>query len=74
MKRRRKGEEKREEITDRTEQVFKAISSNPNITLSDLCGLLNISKKQAENSINKLRDKNRIHREGSDRNGKWIID
>ena len=73
MKRRRKGEEKREEITDRTEQVFKAISSNPNITLRDLCGLLNISKKQAENSINKLRDKNRIHREGSDRNGKWII-
>ena len=72
-KRRRRGEEKGDVIAERTELVFKAIPENSDITLSMLTELLHISKKQAEPAIKKLKEANRIHRDGSDRNGKWIV-
>ena len=68
-------EKKREDIIrERVELVFDAISENPDITIKELSSLLNISKKQAETAIKKLKDANRIHRDGSDHDGKWIID
>ncbi|MBE6864776.1 MAG: MarR family transcriptional regulator [Ruminococcus flavefaciens] len=54
------------------ELVFEAISENPDITIKELSTLLNISKKQVETAINKLKDAKRIHRDGSDHDGKWI--
>ncbi|WP_196231688.1 winged helix-turn-helix domain-containing protein [Ruminococcus albus] len=51
-----------------------AISENPNITINGLTSLLNISKKQVETFIKKLKDAGRIHRDGGDRYGKWVID
>ena len=71
IKREEKGEV---EIRDRTELVFSAVSENPNITINGLTSLLNISKKQAETALKKLKDAGRIHRDGSDRYGKWVID
>lgn len=71
-----KGEDKpkkREDIIrERMELVFEAISENPDITIKELSTLLNISKKQVETAINKLKDAKRIHRDGSDHDGKWI--
>ena len=68
-------EKKREDIIrERVELVFNATSENPDITIKELSSLLNISKKQAETAIKKLKDANRIHRDGSDHDGKWIID
>ena len=52
--------------------VFNAISENPDITIKELSSLLNNSKKQAETAIKKLKDTKRIHRDGSDHNGRWI--
>ena len=54
--------------------MFSAISENPNITIKGLVSLLNITKKQVESAIKKLKEDKRIHRSGSDRSGKWIID
>ena len=69
-----KGEDKpkkREDvIRERMELVFEAISENPDITIKELSTLLNISKKQVETAINKLKDAKRIHRDGSDHDGK----
>ena len=77
-KEKKKGEEKEkkkgEEMADRIEQVLLLISEEPECTLHEISSRLNISKKQAETAINKLKETNRIHRDGSDRNGKWIID
>ena len=74
----KKGEEKEkigeDEIIERIEHVFSAISENPNITIKELVSLLNITKKQVESAIKKLKEDKRIHRSGSDRSGKWIID
>lgn len=69
-----KEKKKGEEMAERMEQVLLLISDEPECTLHDISSRLNISKKQAETVIKKLKDTNRIHRDGSDRNGKWIID
>ena len=34
--------------------------------------LLNITQKQTENAIKRLKETKRIHREGNAHNGKWI--
>jgi len=68
------GRRKEKILSERVELVFDAISENPDITIKELSSLLNISKKQAETAIKKLKDANRIHRDGSDHDGKWIID
>ena len=67
-------EKKKDRIVERTELVYSAISDNPDVTIKELCLLLDITKKQAETAIKKLKDTNRIHRTGNDRYGKWIID
>lgn len=69
-----KGDKKGDEIAERIERVFSAIANNPEITVKELEDLLNISKKQTENAIKQLKEANRIHRNGSARNGKWIVD
>ena len=65
---------KGDEITEKIELIFNTISENPEITVKGLASLLDLTQKQTENSIKILKETNRIHREGSARNGKWIID
>lgn len=61
-------------LSDRIERVFSAISNDPKISVTGIAALLNISKKQTETAIKKLKEANRIHREGNTRSGKWVID
>ena len=65
---------KGDEIAERIERVFAAISDDPEITVKELSSMLNITQKQTENAIKQLRGSKRIHREGTARNGKWIVD
>ena len=73
-----KGDEKKlkkeDEIIERVEVALKVVAANPNITVNELASELNVTRKQAENALKRLKEDGRIHREGSARKGKWIID
>lgn len=73
-----KGDEKEmkkgDEIASRVEKTLEIITNNPQITINELALALQSTKKQAETAINRLKETGRIHREGSARNGKWIIE
>ena len=62
------------EIEERIEKVLQLIRDNPSISQAQIADRLGISLKQAKNATELLTQNNRIHREGSARNGKWIID
>ena len=62
------------EISERVEKVLQLIIDNPTISQTQIADQLGISIKQAQNATELLKQNNRIHREGSARNGKWIID
>lgn len=62
------------EIEERIEKVLQLIRDNPSISQAQIADRLGISLKQAKNATELLKQNNRIHREGSARNGKWIID
>ena len=65
---------KEDEIKARADAALKAITANPQITVNELASALSVSRKQTENALKRLKESGRIHREGSARNGKWIID
>lgn len=73
-----KGDEKEmkkgDEIASRVEKTLEIITNNPQITINELALALQSTKKQAETAINRLKETGRIHREGSARNGKWIVE
>jgi ATP-dependent DNA helicase RecG len=68
------GTKKNEEISKRLEAVFDLIRQEPTISQKSIAEKLGISLKQAKNATELLKQKHRIHREGSARSGKWIID
>ena len=64
---------KADEMEIRAEMVLKLIRENPNITIVEMARELSISRQKAERAVIRLQEKNIISREGSNRNGKWII-
>lgn len=69
----KKAMKKEDEIKARADAALKAITANPQITVNELASALSVSRKQTENALKRLKESGRIHREGSARNGKWII-
>lgn len=73
-----KGDEKKikkeDEIKERVEVALKIVATDPKITVNELASAMNVTRKQAENALKRLKKDGRIHREGSARKGKWIID
>lgn len=69
-----KAMKKADEIESRLEAVLKAIATDPNITVNELTAMFGLSRKQIEIALTHLKNAGKIHREGSARNGKWIID
>ena len=72
----KKGDEKaikKDKIIMRAEAALRIIADNPKITVNELASTLNVTRKQAENALKRLKEDGRIHREGSARKGKWII-
>ena len=61
------------EIEERVSQVLAIIRENPTISRSAIATLLSISESQVRTAIENLRTNEVIKREGSLRNGKWII-
>ena len=65
---------RKEIIERRIERVLEMIKEVPSISRAEIAKALEISDAQAKTAIEKLKERNKIHREGSDTNGKWIID
>lgn len=75
-----KGDEKGDEkaikkykIIMRAEAALRIIEDNPIIPVNELASALNVTRKQTENALKRLKEDGRIHRERSDCKGKWII-
>ena len=65
---------RKEIIERRIEDVLALIKENPSISRADIAKALDITDSQAKTAIEKLKERETIHREGSDTNGKWVID
>ena len=59
--------------TAKTTAIITAIKENPDIQLKDLAVLLDISVDGVRWHLTKLKKKGVITREGSSRNGKWVV-
>lgn len=68
-----KGHEKGHDVNARAEAALRIIHENPCVKLADIASSLGITLKQARLAIDLLKSTNLIQREGSARNGKWII-
>jgi predicted transcriptional regulator containing an HTH domain and an uncharacterized domain shared with the mammalian protein schlafen len=62
-----------EKFTEREMSVIRLIKNNPRITTTAMSMKLGKSRKTISAIIKSLKDRNVIEREGSDRNGIWII-
>lgn len=62
-----------EKFTEREMSVIRLIKNNPGITTTAMSMELGKSRKTISAIIKSLKDRNVIEREGSDRNGIWII-
>ena len=69
-----KSPNKQEEIEERAKTLLQLIRDNPKISRSAMALRLNISESQVRTAMDVLKSKNLIHREGSDKEGRWIID
>ena len=67
-------ESKSNEIEERMRIVFELIRNDPTISRAEIGRRLEISDKQVKLAVENLKEKKKIHREGSARSGKWIID
>ena len=63
-----------EQIERRVELVLELIMSNPSLSRAEIARTLKITDSQARTAIEKLKERKAIHREGSDTDGKWIVD
>lgn len=64
---------KTDEMESRAKLVLELIRKDPTITIIEMAKELDISRQKVERAITRLQDQNAISREGSSRNGKWII-
>ena len=58
---------------DNEKQLLLSLNSNPGMTAQDLADNLGITKRAVEKQIKKLRELNVLTRQGSAKNGLWVI-
>lgn len=58
---------------DNEKQLLLSLNSNPAMTAQDLADNLGITKRAVEKQIKKLRELNVLTRQGSAKNGLWVI-
>ena len=56
-----------------TAKIIEAIENNPYITRQEMADTLNITLDGVKWQLNKLKKEGFIKREGSSRNGKWVV-
>ena len=61
------------ELKEGQKRIYRAIQNNPEITHSQIMELFNISESTAKRATRDLKKLGYIEREGSDKNGRWVI-
>ena len=59
---------------DRRKRILEIISIQSEISAVELANKLNVTDRTVERDLEKLKLENKIHREGSKINGKWVVD
>ena len=73
-KRSQKGAEKEPKKGDiRKKEILKLIEIDPNITQTKIMEELDLTRKQVQKDMRELQEIHILEREGSNRNGRWII-
>ena len=73
-KRSRKGAEKEpKEGAERTQVILELLEIDPVMTQIQLAKRLALSRKQVQRAIKILQEKGLLEREGSNRNGRWVV-
>ena len=69
-KRSRKGAKKGAE---RKRDILQKLEENPEITQVKLMEAFDLSRKQIQKIIKDLREEGLVERQGSNRNGRWVV-
>lgn len=59
--------------TERKQMILKWLAENPTITQKKLMEELGLRRKQIQKDIKELQEGGILGREGSNRNGRWIV-
>ena len=74
LKRSQKGAEREpKKGAEREQAIMELLIQNPHITQLEMAEKLELTRKQVQNVIKGLQEDGIIEREGSNRNGKWIV-
>jgi ATP-dependent DNA helicase RecG len=63
-----------EEFEVRALKAKEILRIEPGLSITALAQRMGISRKQAEYALDMLKERNTIHREGTNRKGRWVID
>ena len=58
---------------ERKQAIIKLLSENPAMTQAKLVEELNLTRKQVQKDIKALQEEGVLTREGSNRNGRWVV-
>ena len=59
--------------TDTERKILTLIQHNPESTLEDMMNATGLSKSGVRYALNRLRENGAVAREGTRKNGKWVI-
>ena len=68
-----KKDTKKKSAQDRRQNILGLMIDDSKITIPQLSKKLNISTKTIERDIEKLKEENKIYRQGNSRDGTWIV-
>ena len=57
----------------RKQTILEFLKENPTMTQTMLMDLLKLSRKQIQKDMKELQEEDLLEREGSNRNGRWIV-
>ena len=60
-------------MTANQENILNIMRDNPNVTISEISDLINISVRKVKENIKKLKQNEYIIRQGGTRQGKWEV-
>ena len=68
-----KKDTKKKSAQDRRQNILGLMIDDSKITIPQLSKKLNVSTKTIERDIEKLKEENKIYRQGKSRDGTWIV-
>jgi ATP-dependent DNA helicase RecG len=60
-------------INETQHKIIELMTANPNISIKQIADSINLTKRNVEYAVKKLKEAGIIMREGANKNGKWIV-